>query len=198
MLQLAQQLPLIIRDGFDTNDYGWQEFQETFNQGIQCGASLVDSRYSIVIQSTSTSGGAWCAPYSPRSANNFYLSFEAQLVNSRNADILLYYRWTDDYNFLYLVLNPQTQTMTLGGFFNGQENFYVRSQYIPAIHKDQANKITLLTLDTGQGIYINDHLEVLLMDENSLREGQTRIGLRLNEANEIEELQIDNFELRGN
>jgi len=196
ILQVAKQLPLIVRDNFDTNDYGWSESQDIVEQGVECNKSLKESKYSIFLKSTSQVG-AWCIPFIPRKVNNFYLSVDTQLVQSPNTDILLYYRYIDENNFNYLIMNPQTQTMSLGLRQAGKDNLYVQSTYIPSILKDKTNKLTLLVLTGSQTIYINDHLEILISNENILNQGQLRLGIRLNEANQTQEFLIDNYELRG-
>jgi len=196
ILQVAKQLPLIVRDNFDANDYGWSESQEIFEQGIECNKSLKESKYSIFLKSTSQVG-AYCIPFIPKKVNNFYLSLDTQLVQSTNTDILLYYRYIDESNFNYLIMNPQTQTISLGVRQAGRDNLYVQSVYLSSILKDKANKLTLLVLTGSQTIYINDQLEILVSNENILNEGQLRLGIRLNEANQTQEFLIDNYELRG-
>jgi hypothetical protein len=122
---------------------------------------------------------------------------ETQLVQNRNSDIFVYYRFIDDNNFYYLLINQQTQTISLGVRRNGEESFIVQSKFISSIKKEGVNKLTLLTLAGSHTLYINDNLEILLSNENSFDQGQIRLGVRVNEANQAEELLIDNFELRG-
>jgi hypothetical protein len=196
ILQVAQQLPLIVRDNFDTNDYGWSEAKDIVEQGIECNKSIKEGKYSLILKSTSQVG-AWCIPFIPRKTNSFYLSVDTQLVQSLNTDILLYYRYNDESNFNYLIMNTQTQTISLGIRQAGKDNLYVQSAYIPSILKDEANKLTLLALTGSQTIYINDQLEILISNESILNQGQLRLGIRLNEANQTQELLVDNYELRG-
>jgi len=196
--QAAQLLPLIIRDGFDTYDYGWQEFQSTFEYGIQCAATIKDSKYSIVLQSTVTSGAAWCTPTVPREVKDFYLSFDAQLVQNRNGEILIMYRTTENGDGYQMNFSQQTQTMSLLVKQNGLESFLMQSTYLSSIHKDEENKINIITLGGSHAIYINDLLVVLVSNEDRFKEGQIKIGFYLREADQVDELIIDNFELRGN
>jgi hypothetical protein len=197
LMKAAGSLPLIIRDGFDTYDYGWDEFKDTFEQGVQCEVALREGQYHITLTSTDTSGGAWCLADAPRSANDFYLSFEAGLSQQRIADVLFYYRFHDENNFYYLILSPQTQTITLGIRQNGLNSPIIDHLYVPAIRKNEANRITLLTLGDAQALSINDNGVALLSNAPGLGTGQIRLGLQLNEADQFEELLLDNFELRG-
>jgi len=197
LMQAAKTLPLVIRDGFDTHDYGWDEFKDTFEKGIQCELALRDSQYHVIVTSTTTSGGAWCLSDIPRSANDFYLAFDANLSHQRIAEVLFYYRYRDENNFYYLILTPQTQTITLGVRQNGKDSLILQNLYIPAILKDEPNRITMLTLGDTQALSINDSGVALLSNAPAFETGQIRLGLRLNEADQIEELQVDNFELRG-
>jgi hypothetical protein len=196
--QAAQLLPLMIRDSFDTYDYGWPEFQDTFVYDIQCAVAIKDSKYSIVLQSTVTSGAAWCAPTVPRKANDFYLSFDAQLLQNRNGEVLLMYRTTDNGDGYQLIVNPQTQSLSLLVKENGLESYLVQSAYFPSIHKNEENKIEIIILGGSHAIYINDQLVVLVSNEDRFTEGQIKLGFYLREADQVEELVIDNFELRGN
>ena len=197
LLDLGQKMPLYMRDSFDSNDYFWSVFQDTYEHGIECGAAIKDGKYDITLRSTTTSGPAWCIPYAPRRASNFFLSFDTQLVENRNTDILFYYRYVDDNNFYYFVLNQQTQTLSLGNFLDGVDRSIIQSAYIAAIQKEATNKITLIALDDAHAIYINDQLVAMISKELNHTEGQFRLGIRLNEADQSEELLVDDFELRG-
>ena len=197
LLDLGQKMPLYMRDSFDSNDYFWSVFQDTYEHGIECGAAIKDGKYDITLRSTATSGPAWCIPYAPRRASNFFLSFDTQLVGNRNTDILLDYRYSDDNNFYFLILNQQTQTMSLGSRLNGVDGWLIQSAFVPTIQKDGANKITLIALNDAHAIYINDQLVAMISKELNHTEGQLRLGIRLNEADQSEELLVDDFELRG-
>lgn len=196
ILQVAKQLPLIVRDGFDTNDYAWSEAQNIVEQGVECNTALKESKYSIFLKSTSQVG-AWCIPYIPKKVNNFFLSVEMQLDQNRNTDILFYYGYKDDNNFCYLIMNPQMQTLSLGIRQQGIDKLLVQSAFIPSILKEDTNKLTILVLAGSHTVYVNDHLEILVSNESTYSQGQLRLGIRLNEANQTQELLIDNFELRG-
>jgi hypothetical protein len=196
ILQVAQQLPLIARDDFDSNEYGWAESQDIFDQGVQCTKSIKEGKYSIALQSTSQVT-AWCSTLSPRKVNNFYLSVDFELVQNRNTDILFYYQYVDDGNFNYLIMTPQTQTIALGIRENGKDNLLVQSTFIPSIHKDKVNKLTMLALAGSHTIYINDHLEILVSNEKINNQGLLLFGIRLNEADQLEEFLMDNYDLRG-
>ncbi len=196
VLTAAETLSLIMRDGFDSRDYAWPEFDETFAGGIQCRAAITDSLFGLRVQTTATSGPGWCAPFVPRTAHHFYLSLETQLLHDRNSDILLYYGWTDDYNFSYVMLQPQTQRLWLGVWEDGAESNHIAGTYIPAIDKTETNKLSLIVMGDQQVLYINDRLIAMIANTVSV-EGSLRLGVRLNEADEAEELQIDEFVLRG-
>jgi hypothetical protein len=197
LLQIAKTLPLKFLDPFDSNESGWPEFQDTFEDGIQCNASIKEGQYSIELLSTSASGAAWCLTFVPSNVSEFLLSVETHLTNQSNSDVRIFYRYLDDSNFQYLILNPPLQTLTLGTFVEGEDRILVQSAFIPSIYKEGVNRISLLSMDDSEAIYINDRLEVLLTKTQSLGTGKLRIGLRLHEADQTEVLLIDNFELRG-
>jgi hypothetical protein len=120
------------------------------------------------------------------------------LSQGRIAELLFYFRYSDENNFYYLLLPPQTQTITLGVVQNGIDSPILQDLYVPTIHKNEANRITLLTLGDAQALSINDSGVALLSNAPGFGTGQMRLGLQLNEADQVEELLVDNFELCGN
>lgn len=199
ILQVAQTLPLMIRDDFDVNDYAWPEVEDTFARGIQCVVSLTDGQYRISVQTTASSGPGWCYSTAPRAASNFFLSLETGLLHRRNADIWLYFRYLDDNNFHFLRLHPQqTQTLSWGVRLEGTYIYIIQSAFIPAIDKSEPNTLTLLALSDAHTLYINGRLAAMISNVPEPDTGQIKVGVQLNEADEVEELHIDKFELRGN
>lgn len=194
---LASKLPLIIRDSFDVNDYDWPEWEEIGTKGVACEVAVRDSGFSSSVQTTTNSGPGHCLSYAPRGVGaNFILTFDATLTHNRNAKILYYYRYIDDSNFCYLLLNPQTQLLTVGIVEDGINTpFFER--YTPKINKTGANKITTLMLGNAQTILINDDAIGTITYLSDIVSGNVMLGLELHEADETEELVIDNFEIRG-
>mgnify|MGYP001204852283 FL=1 len=196
--ETAFSASLIMRDTFDVNDYDWDEWSEIGMQGVSCDVSVRDSGFRTVVQTTIDSGpGHYCLSFAPRGVGtNFVLSFDATLAHDRNAEILFYYRYIDDLNFYYIILNPQTQMLTVGVLRNGV-NVPFLERYTPEINKTGTNAITFLGLDKGHNLYINDDFIVSITYPVDTLAGNVMLGLKLNESNETEELIIDNLELRG-
>jgi hypothetical protein len=198
LLGLAQLLPLVVRDGFDTNDYAWPEFRETYEKGVQCDVAINEGKYNILVVSTETSGGAWCMTSNHKISSDFYLSVDTQLTQNRNTDILLNYRYQDENNYYFLILNQQTQKLTIGILENGEVSYLVQSVFFSSINKSDMNNLKLLALGGSHALFINEALALLISNEDRFKSGFIAVGVRLNEADQDEGLVIDNYELRGN
>lgn len=196
ILRLGRTMPLIIRDPFDVNDYDWPEFTDTFAEGLECEAAISDQVYRITVQSAETVGPAACMTVAPRLASNFYLTFDIDLSQEHNGDILVYFRFVDEKNFYYLIIHPQTQMLTLGVRQDGVDSTAIE-KFLPEIHKTDSNKITMIMVGDLGTLFFNDNLFSTFYHESQMDKGLIQLGLRLNEAGAVEELVIDNFELRG-
>jgi hypothetical protein len=194
LLQASQALPLIVRDDFDNNDYGWPESKNIYTGGIECNVAITEGVYKINIHTTN--GPAFCFAGNQKVASDFILIVEQQLVNKSNANLFIYYRYTDDANFYDIVYNPQTQTFSAGVTKDGIYHSLIDGIYVEEINTNAINKISLLTLGNSHVIYINDKLITIFTDDQ-LKTGQLRFYIYLLEANKEDSLLLDHFELRG-
>lgn len=198
LLDLSRTLPLIIRDPFDVNDYGWMEFDETYDTGVKCAAEIRDGAYYVSVTSPTTARSpVWCMPTGPRRTGNFYLSFDARLARNQRADVMLYYRYVDESNFYYLMFNPQTQLLSMGVEQDGGYRVIIDRAFVPEIKPAGANTVAILALGDQHAIYVNETLFALVEHESGIDAGAIRIGLQVYGAEQAEELAIDNVELRG-
>lgn len=196
LLQAGQGLTLIVKDDFENNDYNWFTGDNIFTGGIECNNTIKDSTFQVTIHSAN--GPAYCTTGFPKVAKDFIFTSEQQLINNRNADIYLYYRFSDDgKSYYYTVYNPQTQLLSVGLTKNGQAFPIINPLYIADINKNALNKLTLLVLGSSHAVYINDKL-VAMFNDNQLAQGQFRFTLQLHEANQDETLLVDHIEIRGN
>jgi hypothetical protein len=196
LFQVAQALPLIVKDDFENNDYSWPIANNIYNGGIECNTAIKESAYHINIRSTD--GPAYCMAGLTKVAKDFIVSADQQIVNKRNADIFLYYRVSDDgRSFYHVVYNPQTQIFSAGITKDGQQSTIIASTYVEEINTNGINKITLLALGSSHVVYLNDKLIAIFTDDQ-LAQGQLRFTIQLQEAHQEEILLIDHFDLRGN
>jgi len=196
LLDASQGLPLIVSDDFDNNDYSWPIFDEIYTGGIECNTVLEDSAFHINIHSAD--GPAYCIAGLTKVAVDFTVSADTQIVNQRNADVYLYYRVSEDgLQFYYVQFNPQTQMFSVGINEEGVSKTIIGLTFIEEINKTGTNKITVLAVGSSHAVYLNDKLIAIFVDDR-LTEGQLRLVVQINEANQDETLWVDHFELRGN
>jgi hypothetical protein len=197
MLEAVKALPLVIRDSFDTNDYGWAVGDETYAQGVTCSRRLGDGVYRMTV--TSTQGAAYCVAGTQKSAQNFVMSMHTLVEGGHNCDVFLQYRMSADGSDSYsLALSPQTQSVAVYATTRGQTSAVVPATYSSDVHKDGSNKVTLIVLGDTQSVYLNDQLTLLVTGETRVStSGRVQMQVRLNEANLSETLAVDNVEMRG-
>lgn len=195
-IEMAQVLNLEMKDGFDTNDYGWDESKDFYDQGVQCESALRDSLFHLAVTSTTLSGDGTCYAYAPKTADYFYLSFDAAMNHHRNADILLLFNYTDNENYYRLSFKPQTQKVALWVKINGEFHRIFSDLYVPEINKNGANHITFIALPTEQILSINNTIVADVRNLPQLSGRFILLGVYLDEADQVEELLVDNFELR--
>ena len=196
LLVMQVGLPLIVKDDFENNDYGWPVGENIFAGGIECDDAIEDGVHRLTIRTAD--GPAWCGTSLMKVASDFALSVEQQLANDRNADIFLYYRMSEDaQNFYFLQYNPQTQLLSVGLTKDGQNIPIINSTYVEEINKTGINKVTLLVVGDVHTIYLNDKLIAIFTDDR-LAQGKINQIILLQEANQEESLLIDNYDLRGN
>jgi len=136
-------------------------------------------------------------PTAPRETGDFYLTFDAELEQNQRADIMVYYRYVDDKNFYYLMLNPSTQLMTLGVEQHGEYMTILDRAFVPEIRQSGPNHLGIIVLGDAHVIYVNDTLYAHVTHETDLDKGRIRLGLQVYGAEQKEVLTIDNLELRG-
>jgi hypothetical protein len=196
LIQVAQLLPLLIKDGFDSNDYRWGTGQYEGPSGITCDIELRDSKYTFVVKSTPTSGPGTCWARVPRQVGDYYLSFDTSLLRSANSYVILRYRSQDFSNGYFLYLDPGLQRILLGSSQDSADHIWA-NEFIPVINKSGENKLAVLDMEPTLFLYINDSLVASVQHGEGGTEGWLFIGVRVNEADAVQELNIDNFELRS-
>lgn len=192
--QAAQALPLIVKDDFSNNDYGWPVDSRIHDGGIECNTAIEQSAYHITVHSAK--GPAYCFAGITKTAKDFILSAVLQLTKNRNTDVQVSYRLSDDKNYYYLMYHPQTQILSAGVTVDGESSTIIGSVYVEEINKVGMNKITLLALGSSHVIYFNEKLIALFTDDR-LGQGQFRFTVRIQEANQEQSLLLDKFDLRG-
>lgn len=196
IVQAAEELPLLVRDDFETRDYGWIELEQVIQGGGECRLALEEGTYQIEIQSAS--GAMWCTGGLPRLVSDFYMSVDLGLAESRLSDILVFYRTSPDQQSYYSVgINPTTQQFWVNVVDEGENIPIVPPTLAEHINQEGINRITIVATGYSHALILNDQLDVLFTDDR-LDDGTFGVNLWLQESNANETLFIDNFLLRGN
>lgn len=196
LLQVGRSLPLMVRDDFETQDYGWLESQEVIQGGGECDLRIEDGAYRIDLRSAT--GAIWCTGGLPRQAADFQMTTDLTLAESQIADIYVLYRMSPDQRSYYSIgLNPATQVFWVNVVADGEDIPLVPRTVAEHIERDGTNTISLVATGPAHALYFNDQLDVLFVDER-LATGTFGVSLTLQESNSAETLIVDNFELRGN
>jgi hypothetical protein len=196
LLEIAQTMPLLVRDDFDNNDYSWPVGKYVYPGGIECTIAIDAGVFDISVQSGD--GPAFCYAGLGNVATNFIVAADQQVLHNRNATAYLYYRMSADaQNFYYVSYIPQTQQLSIGVSKDGQHYPIIESTYVEEIQPGETNRIAVLVIADTHAVYMNNNLIAIFTDDR-LAQGQTRFTIELHEARQQETLRIDQYELRGN
>lgn len=195
LLAASKQLPSLINDAFVGNSGGWYTGKNTNAQGLGCEFSIYSSFLSILARTGNSA--SICSLRTPKPAKDFYLSLEAQVVNNRDADASIYYRYVDNHNYYFVTLNPKAQTYSFGVTKNGAATVLVDSAPAATINQNNINKVVINAVGSAHAVYINDRLVTMVTDDSILDAGDFYLNLHLFDPNETEELLVDNFMLQG-
>ncbi|MRS05301.1 hypothetical protein EG832_19110 [bacterium] len=121
-LELANQLPLMIRDEFDTRDYGWIEAPRTEYETNFCEFKLENGAYHLLIETKNASGSCWTT--APRSAIDFLLSTEILAAARQDLTTDMLFRFQDWITTIISVWIPTISNFLSGNSWTG---FYIPS-----------------------------------------------------------------------
>lgn len=194
MLELAGQFPLMIRDGFENNDYGWAVNARTDYDAVYCESKISDGSYHIMLE-TKTSGG-WCSISAPRPAQDFLMQAEITAQQPASATIWIYFRHQDSENTFYLGIRPGAQQYVIGQYLEGQAHMLTAWTYSESIASAGTNTVSILAAQEKITLSINRTMLAILTDPAPAA-GRFYFYLQEDAAGMPNELIIDNFELRG-
>lgn len=198
LLLIAERLPLIVDDGFTTDDYAWPEGDATAAGGVTCTWQRLDGRYDTTIHTGD--GPSWCSNGLAKTAADFALTLDLALTGASNSEVGVLFRVSSDGATYYeLRFNPQTQMFWFSFVNPGGTTAIVAPTFAGEIAKDGPNRVTVLALQDTLALFLNDTLVASITGaEYTLDAGRVLVLLQLNEANVDETLSLTHYELRGN
>jgi hypothetical protein len=194
LLELAAQLPLMIRDGFDNNDYGWPLLTRTDYGAVFCEVKIQDGSYQVAIETKT--GPGYCYFAAPRGAQDFFLEVDTSTQRTNNATLWLLFRQLDNDNKYYLGIISEKQQYMIGQFIDGQPHPLEHGTFVGEIDKDGENSISILAVGDQVTFTVNGMLLATLTDPEP-RFGSISFQIYLDEAHASDVFSIDNFVLRG-
>lgn len=193
-LELANQLPLMIRDEFDTRDYGWAEAPRTEYETNYCEFKLENGAYHLVIETKNASGICWTA--APRSAIDFLLSTDLSAAVRQDLTTDILFRFQDWDHYFYLSLDTNNQQFFIGQFVDGKQYTLADWTKEKDIHKNGVNQVSIIGTGNQITLYINQ-IVVAGFNDPAPKTGSIVIWTNLYETNASYDLAVDNFILRG-
>ncbi len=196
MLNTARLRPLLVRDAFDVNDYGWPEGEEVVAGSGVCQWGFVEGQYHMRLESEEPA--LWCAAPLPRQAASFLTEMELTLSEMSRADLYFNYRISPDGQSFYSIgLRPRTQTLWVSLVEQGQNTLLLPESNVAAINTAGTNRLAVVVDGAEHALLINDELVAFLTDDR-LATGTLGLSVTLREPNATETMILDNFELYGN
>ena len=186
---LSLQLPLLVRDEFETNDYGWALGTTDFADGISCTTTMASASLQVTV--SSGRGPAYCYNGAPRNVRNFALVTELGIPAQRGADVGVLYGGTGQQ--VLVTINPQSQTLAV----TTATSTLLPATFVDDIHPSGPNRVQLVVIESSVALFLADKLVLLSSNMPDPGTGPVCLYVRLNEANQRITLQSDRLELRG-
>lgn len=193
-LDLANQLPLMIRDEFDTQDYGWAEAPRAEYETNYCEFLIEESAYHILIETKNASGSCWTGV--PRSAGNFLFTADLSASNRRDLTADILFRFQDWDNYYVLSLDSTHQQFFIGQYLDGKLNDLADWTSEKLINKTGVNQVSIIGAGNQITLYINQNVVAGFTDPTA-QSGSIVIRTNLNETKASYDLVVDNVILRG-
>lgn len=193
-LDLANQLPLMIRDEFDSQDYGWAEAPRTEYETNYCEFKIEEGAYHILIETKNASGSCWTG--APRSAGNFLFTADLSAANPRDLTADILFRFHDWDNYYYLSLDSTHQQFSIGQYLDGKLNDLADWTSEKHINKSGMNQVSIIGAGDQITLYINQNVVAGFTDP-AAQSGSILIRANLYETSASYDLVVDNVVLRG-
>ncbi len=184
----------MIRDEFDTRDYGWIEAPRTEYETNFCEFKLENGAYHLLIETKNASGSCWTT--APRSAIDFLLSTDLSAAARQDITTDILFRFQDwDHNF-YLSIDTNNQQFFIGQSLDGKQYTLADWTKEKDIHKNGVNQVSIIGTGNQITLYINQ-VVVAGFNDPAPKAGSIMIRTNLYETNASYDLAVDNFILRG-
>ena len=193
-LELANKLPLMIRDEFDTPDYGWPESPPTEYETNFCEFKIGDGAYHMRIETKNSSGSCWTT--APRSAKNFLVSTDLSAAARKDLTNDILFRFQDWDNYFYLSIDTNSQQFFIGQYLDGKLTNLADWTEEKTIHKNGVNQVSIIGVGNQITMFINQDVVAGFTDP-APKSGNIVIRANLYETSSSHDLVIDNFILRG-
>lgn len=186
---LSLALPLLVRDEFDNNDYGWGLGATDYADGISCTTTMESGLLQISV--ASGRGSAYCYNGVARNVTQFTLVTDLGIPAQRDSDVGVMFGAVGQE--VLVTIRPQSQTIAVSG---GPSTLLLPT-FVDDINPGAPNRVQLVVIEDSLAVFIEDKLVLLGSNLPDAGAGPARLYVRLNEANQQLTLQSDRMELRG-
>ena len=186
---LSLALPLLVRDEFDNNDYGWALGATDYADGISCTTTMTSG--SLQIKVVSGRGPAYCYNGVPRNVTQFTLVADLGIPAQRDSEVGVMFGAVGEE--VLVAIRPLSQTIAV----SSGSSTLLASTFVEDSNPSAPNRVQLVVIEDSLVVFIGDKLVLLGSDMPDAGAGPPRLYVRLNEANQQLTLQSDRMELRG-
>ena len=186
---LSLQLPLVVRDEFDNNDYGWSTGTTDYADGVSCTTTLTSGALELTVVSGRTF--AYCFNGLQRTVSDFAFDTELSIPGQRGAEVGVL--WGAAEKRMSVITNPLSRTVAV---YHG-DSLLLAPTIVDEIDASGSNRVHLLVLGNNVALYLNDTLSITGSDLPDPGEGPLSLWARLNEPNQQITLSTGRLELRG-